>query len=145
MPTYIQISGDPTKWFLGEPFNTSQLKGHPLNLQVIAPLIGTMILSDKHAHVAVLDDPSGSMPSTLMGSTAILYVPTAHGPSEGHLGYELPDNAPPNLAEQIATAMNDGTRLTVRLNGGGTLVLNGATLSFVVITIGPVGEGSPHG
>ncbi len=145
MPSYIQIAGDPTKWFLADPFNPSQLKGQPLNLDVIGPLVGTMILSGQHAHVAVLADPSGSMPTELMGSTATLYLPTARGPSEGHLGFALPDDAPPNLAEQITTAMKDGTRLTVRLSGGGTLVLNGAALSFVVLTIGPVGEGSPHG
>ena len=55
MPGYIQIGDDPTKWWLGVPLNASQLAavGQPLNLLVISPLGGTMLLSPKFVSVAL--------------------------------------------------------------------------------------------
>ncbi len=51
-----------------------------------------------------------------------------------------------SLSSQIAAAMHAGQSLTIALAGGGTLVLNGATLTFAVL--GPIGVGggaTPHG
>jgi hypothetical protein len=50
-----------------------------------------------------------------------------------------------SLASQIAGLMHAGHSQAVALSGGGTLVLNGATLTFAVM--GPVGVGgsTPHG
>jgi len=48
-----------------------------------------------------------------------------------------------------AATPGDGSRncghQTITLGGGGTLVLNGATLSFVVIQPGAIGDSSGHG
>jgi hypothetical protein len=44
-----------------------------------------------------------------------------------------------SLSSQVAAAMHAGQSLTIALSGGGTLVLNGATLAFAVL--GPIGLG----
>jgi hypothetical protein len=138
MPSYIQIGDDPTKWWLPETISASQLTGQPLTVPIIAPLFGTMVISPKSASVAIFDT-SSPPPSVLTVTPApTIYLPTATGASEEHAGYELPAGAPPNLAGQIAASMSDGHSQTVTLAGGGTLVLNGATLSFVVIKPGVV-------
>jgi hypothetical protein len=152
MPSYIQIEGDPTKWWLAQPVHASQLTGQPLSVQVSAPVVGTLVLSGKPGSVAVFDLPSGQVPNYLDVPAQAIYVPTPSGISAGHVGYELPASADlDTLASQIAAAMRDGGSQTVTLGGaasGGTLVLSGATLSFVVLCMqnppmagGPV----PHG
>ena len=136
MPTYIQIEGDPTKWWLPQPVQASQLTGQPLSLQVSAPVLGSLILSGKAASVAVFDLPSGQVPGIVNVSAASLYVPTAAGASMGHTGYGLsPAVNLDGLPNQIMALMRSGHVQTVALNGGGTLVLNGATLSFAVLVI----------
>ena len=47
------------------------------------------------------------------------------------------------MASQIAGLMHAGHSQTIALDGGGTLVLNGATLSFAVLA--PVGIGGSVG
>jgi hypothetical protein len=90
----------------------------------------------------------------LRASAADARVLTGTGPSAQHYGYALsPAANVANLPGEIATAMGNGTRLTIPLEGGGTLVLDGASLSFVVIQpgapvrapISPVHDASPHG
>jgi predicted RecA/RadA family phage recombinase len=153
MPSYIQIEGDPTTWWLAQPISASQLTGQPLSLQVIAPVVGTLVLSGKAASVAVFDPPSGQAPNLLDVPVQAIYVPTAAGISEGSVGYELPASAVlGTLAGQIAALMLGGNTQVVALGGttsGGTLVLNGATLSFAVLcqqyqaaTTGPIKTGS---
>ena len=150
MPSYLQIGDDPTKWWLGQPVNASQLAaGQPLNLMVIAPLGGTLLLSPKFVSVALFD--GAAIPAPLADTEAAIYLPTAAGPSSGHVGYALPAGTNEgNLVNQIMTAMRNGHSQTVPLSGGATLVLNGATLSFVVIKADagnvPVAGGpEPHG
>jgi len=146
MPSYIQIGDDPTKWWLVQPFNASQLAGQPLNLNLGGPLDGILVLSGESASVAVFDEPDATFPSTLNPTVGAIYLPTATGPSAAHFGYALPPTANvENLASEIAAAMRSGTRQTITLYGGGTLVLNGATLSFVVIQPGALGDSSSHG
>jgi hypothetical protein len=146
MPSYIQIGDDPTKWWLVQPFNASQLSGQPLNLNLAGPLNGILVLSGKSASVALFDEPNAASPSILNPSVGAIYLPTATGPSAAHFGYALPPTANvDNLASQIVTAMRDGTRQAITLYGGGTLVLNGATMSFVVIQPGAIGGSQPHG
>ena len=54
-------------------------------------------------------------------------MPTATGPSAGHVGYVLAGDVDPmTLSSQIAGAMNAGHSQTIALGGGETLVLNGA-------------------
>jgi hypothetical protein len=75
-----------------------------------------------------------------------IYLPTAAGVSAGHTGYELPGGDPAVLAEQIQASMRNGHSQTVILGGaGGTLVLNGATLSFAVTAPNTLGGSTPHG
>jgi hypothetical protein len=65
-----------------------------------------------------------------------IYVPTATGPSAGNVGYELPTSVNlATLASQITALMSGGGSQTITLGtaSGGTVVLNGATLSFVVL------------
>ena len=145
MPSYIQIDDDPTRWYVSDTVSASQVTGQPLITGVDAPLVGILVISPKAASVAIFDSNSPP-PTPLMGVPgSTIYVPTATGVNAQHGGYELAANAPENLAQQIMTAMQNGHSLTVPLAGGGTLVLSGATLSFVVVKIGTAGGSSPHG
>jgi hypothetical protein len=143
----IQIAGDPTKWWLAESIQPSQLTGQPVGYTCMAPIRGILVLSGKFASVAVYAEPFSAMPQPLAGSGVTIYVPTATGPSAGHAGYELPSTVDPlNLANQITTLMRDGHSQAITLGGtGGTLVLNGAILPFVVVG-GPIAVGGsmPH-
>jgi hypothetical protein len=154
MSNYLQIAGDPTKWWPTDPFHASQLTGQPLSIPVNAPIQATLVLSGKSASVAVFDSPSGQTdpgPGTLEPQVPYIYVPTASGLSAGHVGYELPTNVNlTDLANQIMASMRSGHSQAVTLGGsdsGGTLVLNGATLSFAVlvtpIVLG-IGGSMPH-
>jgi hypothetical protein len=156
MANYIQIGDDPTTWWLNQPLNPDQLTGQPLALALAAPLSGTLVLSGRSASVAVFEVPDATVPGVVNPGVAAIYLPTAAGPSAGHYGYALPPGVNVAvLAMEIATAMTNGTRVTITLNGGGALVLDGATLSFVVVQPGelapvhapvsPVHDSSPHG
>ncbi|HTX27818.1 MAG TPA: hypothetical protein VME19_12455 [Streptosporangiaceae bacterium] len=69
--------------------------------------------------LAVFDVPDATFPSDINGPAPAIYLPTAAGPSPGHLGYALPSAVNvENLASEIATAMRNGTRQTVALEGG---------------------------
>ena len=145
MASYIQIDGDPTEWWLVQPFDASQLTGEPLNLGLAGPLGGRLVLSGRSASVVVFDEPDATVPPILNPSVGAIYLPTAAGASAAHYGYGLtPSDAmeSENLAGKIATAIGNGTRLTVTLYGGGTLVINGATLDFAVIQPGALGGGA---
>jgi hypothetical protein len=156
MPGYIQIGDDPTKWWLAEPIQASQLTEQPLTIEVSAPVQGTLVLSPRSASVAIFDLPSATVPRAL-DTVAAIYVPTTAGLSAANAGYELPAGVnEASLAGQIVTSMGDGVRQAITLGGsasGGTLVLNGATLPFVVITRpgailappSPVHDAEPHG
>lgn len=141
MACYIQIGDDPTHWWVAEQIQASQLTGQPLAVICLAPIQGLLVVSPRSASVAIFDAPSGTQPPPLGLPGGIVYVPTATGPSAGHVGYQLAGNVDPqNVANQITTAMRQGHAQAITLaSGGGTLVLNGATLSFAVV--GPVGIG----
>jgi hypothetical protein len=144
MPSYIQIGDDPTRWYVSDPVNVGQL-GQPLTIMVLAPIPGNLVISPKAPSVAVFEVSSPPPPAlNITTSAATLYVPTAAGASAQHYGYVLSANAPQNLMVQIANAMRDGQRQAVPLSGG-TLLLNGATLDFVVLKPGAAGDSSPHG
>lgn len=149
MSVFLQIEGDPTKWWPLNPFQASQLSGQPLSIQVNGPIQATLVLSGKSASVAVFDSSSADPGPTIEPQVPSIYVPTAAGLSAGHVGYELPTNVNlTDLANQIMASMRSGHSQTITLGGGGTLVLNGATLSFVIlvtpIVLG-VGGPVPHG
>jgi hypothetical protein len=156
MAIYLQIDDDPTKWWLVQPFNASESTGQPLGLALSGPLGGILVLSGRSASVAIFDVPDATVPPILNRSVAAIYLPTGTGASAQQYGYELPTTADvDDLAGEIAAAMRNGTRLTITLAGGGTLVLDGAMLSFVVIQpglpaahpgpIAPVRDSTEHG
>jgi hypothetical protein len=147
MPSYIQIQGDPTKWWVdpGQSVNVDQPASQTLSVQITAPLKGTLLISPKAASIAVFENPPGAdAPNPLPSLGAAIYVPTPTGPSGNSPGYYLPPSVNlSDLSSQIATIMGEGQSQTVALGGissGGTLVLNGATLSFVVLC-GATGSG----
>ena len=152
MTSYIEIAGDPTKWWPGQPFSASQLTGQPVSIQIVSPVSGVLVISPRAAGVAVFETNQAS-PGLLGIQVPGIYVPSAAGLAMGHAGYQLP--ASPNLenlTSQITTLLTEGSRQNITLGGsasGGTLVLNGATLSFAVVfqgaPIGPPVQGVvPH-
>ena len=142
---HIQIGDDPTIWWLAEPIQPSQLT-QPVGVLAWYPIRGNLVLSPKAAHVAIFAPPPVLVPTPLSGPGG-LYLPTATGPSAGHTGYELPATVDPDvLAEQIQALMRNGQSQTITLGGaGGTLVLNGSTLSFAVTSPAAIGGATPHG
>jgi len=145
MAGYIQIEGDPTKWWFEQSIDVGELAEQSLSIQVHAPLAGTLVLSPKAGSVLVVEQ--GSVPSALNNVKPVIYVPTPGGPSAGSPGHELPSSANlSNLAGQLETALRAGSRQSVALSSG-TLVLNGATLAFVVVAPPhppAVGDSVPH-
>ena len=145
MACHIQIGDDPTIWWLAQQIQPSQLT-QPLTVLTWYPIRGNLVLSPKAAHVAIFAPPPVLVPPPLSGPGG-LYLPTATGPSAGHIGYELPGTVDPDvLAEQIQALMRNGQSQTITLGGaGGTLVLNGSTLSFAVTSPAAIGGATPHG
>jgi hypothetical protein len=146
MACHIQIGDDPTIWWLTEQIQPSQLT-QPLGVLTWYPIRGILVLSPKAAHVAIFAPPPVLVPPPLLGPTPSIYLPTATGPSAGHIGYELPGTVDPGvLSGQIQALMRNGQSQTITLGGaGGTLVLNGATLSFAVTAPNTLGGATPHG
>jgi hypothetical protein len=154
MPSYIQIAGDPTQWWPDEPFSASQLTGQPVSIQIMSPVMGNLVISPRAAGVAVFETNQAS-PGLLPIHVPGIYVPSAAGLAVGHAGYQLPASTPDfnlgTLIGQITTLMSQGSRQSITLGGtasGGTLVLNGATLSFAFVLFGDppsVGDSVPHG
>ena len=153
MYSYLQITGDPAKWWLEQPLQASQLTGQPLSVPVKAPLAGTLLLSARSASVAVFNSPfEGAVPSDQKLPAPVIYLPTAAGPSAQFAGYELPATTDlAKLAGEITALMHGGGSLDIPLGGaatGGVLMLNGATVPFVVLcqaTAGPTGDSSGGG
>jgi hypothetical protein len=145
MACHIQIGDDPTIWWLAEQIQPSQLT-QPLNLLCWYPIRGNLVLSPRASRVAIFTPPPVLVPTPLSGLGG-LYLPTGTGPSAGHIGYELAAGTDPDvLAEQIQALMHSGQSQTITLGGtGGTLVLNGATLSFAVTGPPALGGPTPHG
>ena len=143
MACHIQIGDDPTIWWLAQQIQPSQLT-QPLGVVTWYPIRGTLVLSPKAAHVAIFSPPPVLVPTPL--STSGIYLPTAAGVSAGQIGYQLTGGDPAVLANQIQALMHSGQSQTITLGGaGGTLVLNGATLSFAVTAPNSLGGPMPHG
>ena len=145
MACHVQIGDDPTLWWLVEPIQPGQLT-QPLTVMTWYPIRGILVLSPRATNVAIFSPPPVLVPPPLSGPGG-LYLPTATGPSAGHIGYELPGTTDPGvLAEQIKALMSNGHSQPITLGGaGGTLVLNGATLSFAVTGPNTLGGATPHG
>ena len=138
MTSYLQIGGDPTMWVPTQPVDPSQLTKAPVPVPITAPLFGTLLISSKAASIALVDPgDQGPVPSDAIILVESLYVPTATGASQSFTGYQLvPGTNLADLQTQIATLMTQGTSQAIPLGGGtlnGVVVLNGATLPFVVL------------
>jgi hypothetical protein len=144
MYTILIIDGDPTNWYLQGTDSATvaqQLSQGPAILPVIYPLAGDLIVSARAAgSVAILDVPPtvSWVPSGITAPAAVLYVPSATGPTTQFPGYELPDTTDINGLEQdIMAAMQAGQQLTTNascLKGSGVVVLDGTKLSFAIIS-----------
>ena len=143
MACHIQIGDDPTIWWLAEQIQPSQLS-QPLSVLTWYPIRGNLVLSPRAPNVAIFTPPPVLVPNPLSGPGG-LYLPTATGPSAGHIGYQLAGQDPAALAEQIQALMRSGQSQTITLGAGGTLVLNGATLPFAVTGPAAIGGSTPHG
>jgi hypothetical protein len=145
MACHVQIGDDPTLWWLVEPIQPGQLT-QALAVLTWYPIRGTLVLSPRATNVAIFSPPPVLVPPPLSGPGG-LYLPTATGPSAGHIGYELSGGTDPGvLADQIKALMSNGHSQTFTLGGaGGTLVLNGATLPFAVLGPNALGGATPHG
>jgi hypothetical protein len=143
MACHIQIGDDPTVWWLAQPIEPSQL-AQPVGVLCWYPIRGSLMLSPRASHVAIFTPPPVLVPNPLTGPGG-LYLPTATGPSAGHIGYELAGQDPDVLGTQIQALMHSGQSQTIALAGGGTLVLNGATLTFAVTGPAGIGGSTPHG
>jgi hypothetical protein len=132
---YLQIGNDPTTWKLSEPVSASALTSQqPFQAAIAAGRSGTLILSSRAAASAVLSGvgnaiPSGGGPV----SPAFLYLPSATVVDPEKPGYALPEGTDlAALQAEITAAMTQQTVCTVQ-SSDGVLLLNGATLSFVVL------------
>ncbi len=147
MHDHLRIEGDPTTWVLSEPVAepaTLTGSGEPFRIPVAAPLSGTLLLSRRAAASAVLYSPAdvgGAIPSGARLVTAVLYLPSVTGAASPAAAappwYPLPPSADlAALETEIMGAMSQGTFSTVEFSSvasSGVLVLNGATLPFVVL------------
>jgi hypothetical protein len=151
MSDYLRIEGDPTIWQLDQPVDISQRTGETISLAVKKPLIGTLLLSRRVASVAAFNEPDvdGGVPNDVVIPVSAIYLPTASGPSAESHGYVLASPVDlTGLASKISAAMNASSQLTIELGSGltaGVLVLNGATLPFVVLCPANAALGTPSG
>jgi hypothetical protein len=159
----LTVGADPTSWFLkGAEYGVlaGQLsQGGLMVLPVAAPFQGTLVLSVAHAGNVSLLRPLGdwgshpgdanappTIPPPVALSAPVLYLPSANDASRDAPTYELPAGTDLDaLVQSIKAAMADGTLLPVPVHadGGGVLVINGASLAFVVVC--PPAPAAPSG
>jgi hypothetical protein len=139
----LQIGSDPTVWVLAvgqdEVANTTD----PAAWRVVYPVEGRLVLSPRSAGSLVVlpaspgDGPGVGNPHG--GHPTDIHLPSVTARTVSSHGYWLEERDPTDvedLERKILTAMADRTRLTLPLisgTGGGVLVLDGATLPFIVI------------
>lgn len=139
---YLQIEGDPTIWMLSAAIDASALTSRqPFQAAIVAGLNGTLTLGrngtlilSSRAASAVLSGIGNAIPSGgHLVSPSFLYLPSATGLKPGTPGYALPPEADPAaLQNEITAAMSQSKFCTIP-SSNGVLVLNGATLPFVVL------------
>jgi hypothetical protein len=135
----LRIDGDPTLWGLRDVETSKDVVGtEPVQLALVGPLSGTLVLSPHAGGVAICPPTPGDgwMPGMRLGFP-YLYLPTAPGVHSNSPFYELAeDRTVEEVAEQIADAMRRGSRLTLPFTSVGQtgyVVLDGATLAFAVV------------
>ncbi len=143
----LNIGSDPTSWILDNSkedvtYDLVKRKLHaaqPFALPVAEPLEGELALSPRAGNVSLISFPRGHNwnPSDVPTSP-FLYIATAVGPAADQENcYVLAHDADvEELQRRILKAMADPDVVTVEVTAGGgsgVLVLNGATLPFVVL------------
>lgn len=141
----LRIAGDPTPWALDiEPVSQPWSQGSdPVALKVIRPLDGTLVLSPRRSAVFTLAHPGPEgtwIPCRVRQVRPTLYFPSPTGFRVDSPGYALSRETDLSVLQQrIEAAMREGTILTIDVTtetGGGIAVLNGAELSFAVLSPG---------
>src|ERR1700722_7310109 len=90
MSCYLQIEGDPAKWWIQDQVPANELTaGKPLTVTILAPIEGILVLSPRSATVAASPVPPGPPPAALAFPGEIVSLPAPAGPSAGHVGYEV--------------------------------------------------------
>jgi hypothetical protein len=143
MPLALRIAGEPELWALGADAQIDAIQqdliNHdgPVTLDVDAPLKGRLVLSPLWSAVALLRPPVGWIPGGAILDSPLLYVPSSTGPLPDDRGYTLSESTDLTALENdIATAMIDGTTITIEVTWGawgGPLLLACGILPFVVI------------
>jgi len=136
---FLKIDDDPTNWKLSEQIAAEALTSSgnaPFQATIVAPRTGILLLSGRAAASAVLWGVGGATPNGgEFMAESFLYLPSKTGltSTAPQSMYELPAGTQlDGLAAQIAAAMSEGQTCTVEYSGG-VIVLNGATLPFVVL------------
>jgi len=135
----LRIVDDPTLWGLADQRTARPGWTAPVQLQLVAPLAGTLVLSPARAEGFAIFPPApgdGWMPGVVPG-VRYLYLPTTAGVHSSSPFYELaPTTSVAQLADDIADAMRSGGLLTLEFQSVGQtgyVVLNGASLAFAVV------------
>ena len=150
MDLVLQIGTDPAAWTIQdasyetvhqELFNATG----PVALNVASPLHGRLLISHRCAGSVAMIQPPGGIGWDTHGwnpsgadlpTLSFLYLPSATGPVPGAPRYAVSNVLTAALEKDILTAMANGTLFSVNVSaptGNGGLILNGATLSFVVL------------
>lgn len=142
MSAELQIGTDPSVWTF-EPASYDQVATAlehpaPIAIEVTAPMQGTLILNPRAAGTVVLSlpiSPRGWNPSGGgIGTAPLLYVPSVSGPTRSNPGYLLAAKYEITVLQRdIEAAMSGRTLLSLDLEAGGVVVLNGAILPFAVL------------
>jgi hypothetical protein len=139
----LYIGGDPTRWGLRNIVPQNPGWNGPVALAIVAPVVGTLVLSPARAGSLALLDPdwlgNGWVPAAV--EIPKLYVPTGTAltaQNASTLLYPLaaPDNDTQALIQKLTDAMSGtGKTVTVALGTGigGVAVLNGAVLPYAVV------------
>jgi hypothetical protein len=144
---WLNIGSDPTWWILDNTHEDTaddvvrrKLQGaKPCVLPVAESLEGQLVLSPHAGNVSLITVPKGlNWNPSEVPVDPFLYLPTAQGPtwSPGNFYKLAPGADLDELQRQILAAMADRRTRTVEVttvDGSGVLMLNGATLPFVVL------------
>ncbi|HEY6311752.1 MAG TPA: hypothetical protein VIY52_13245 [Streptosporangiaceae bacterium] len=139
----LQIGIDPTVWVLAASQDEVANATDPAAWQIVYPVEGRLVLSPRSAgSLVVLSAPPGGGTGVGRphgGHPTDIHLPSVTARTVSSHGYWLEERDlatdVEELERKILTAMADGTRLTLPLisGTGGVLVLDGATLPFIVI------------
>jgi hypothetical protein len=150
----LQIGTDPTVWVIVASQEAVTGAASPTAWPVVDPIEGQLVLSPQCAGSLVvrsappdvggghptdatpgIASPHGAHPTDQGAPTGtVVHLPSATAATAGSPSDQLVSDSALDVVErEIVTAMTNGTSFTLSLSPGGVLVLNGATLAFVVL------------